>query len=180
MVSADEARELLEGSTPGPWCAGRSSSGHLCIAQTTDPGEDVAVALDAIFADAALMAAAPDLARTVIALHTKLGEARAAIAEFFAADAAANAAPVHQTDDDRNARHLRFHIACDRLRELIKEDWSAVQVPCVPACRALATLRTAVLDMRALLSTCDEGERWRVHVEEAAWEALEKLARGGQ
>ena len=77
MVSADAARELLEGSTPGPWCAGRSSSGHLCIAQTTDPGEDVAVALDAIFADAALMAAAPDLARTVVALHERVAAVEA-------------------------------------------------------------------------------------------------------
>ena len=79
MVSADAARELLEGSTPGPWCAGRSSSGSLCIAQMADPGEDVAVALDAIFADAALMAAAPDLARTVVALHAEVEQLRAII-----------------------------------------------------------------------------------------------------
>ena len=77
MVSADAARELLEGSTPGPWCAGRSSSGSLCIAQMADPGEDVAVALDAIFADAALMAAAPDLARTVVALHERVAAVEA-------------------------------------------------------------------------------------------------------
>ena len=120
MVSADAARELLEGSTPGPWCAGRSSSGSLCIAQMADPGEDVAVALDAIFADAALMAAAPDLARTVVALHERLAAVEA----------------------ERDA------------------------------------LRAAVLDTKALLVTCGEGEgkRWCARVEAIAWEALRKNA----
>jgi hypothetical protein len=70
IVSAEEARGLLEGATPGPWWV----SNYTTIGSRTDM---VAEAVYAAECDRPLLAAAPDLAHTVIALE---GERDAALA----------------------------------------------------------------------------------------------------
>lgn len=71
LVDADEARELLERATPGPWkvwgmavASDRSGTGEIdydeVVATTRDPDRGLRTF------NAALIAAAPDLARTVL------------------------------------------------------------------------------------------------------------------
>lgn len=70
IVSADEARALLDGTTSGPWTY--DPPNEQCpawITQAHDPTEDVALIEDVLDVDGRLMASAPDLARSVEALH---------------------------------------------------------------------------------------------------------------
>ena len=87
-ITADEARDLLDGTTPGPWAVGTHQEQAVGIAAvslhpdaadaewpllcTDTTGAVVVVDVD----DLRLMAAAPDLAATVIALHARIAEAR--------------------------------------------------------------------------------------------------------
>ena len=77
--TAEEAKTLREGATPGPWVAGRTVRGP-CVFPAEGAAVDCPIAdLDPLRAegDAKLMAAAPDLAATVEHLHGKLNAARA-------------------------------------------------------------------------------------------------------
>lgn len=66
-ITADEARALLEGTTPGPWRI-EGSIGDDVPAIVSDDAEALVTELceDATAEDVALMIAAPDLAATVI------------------------------------------------------------------------------------------------------------------
>lgn len=84
LITADEATKLLDGATPGPWEADgdpwnriiwSSAENRVCFmahSNGLDDARDIATSN--------LIAAAPDLARTVIALHAQLADAQAAVA----------------------------------------------------------------------------------------------------
>ena len=83
LITAEEAEKLLDGSTPGPWewTTGRFSnnpylSPNILLLAFDGGGPDGVDPNDA--ANARLIAAAPDLARSVIALHAQLADAQAA------------------------------------------------------------------------------------------------------
>ena len=83
LITAEDAKKLLDGSTPGPWewTTGRFSnnpylSPNILLLAFDGGGPDGVDPNDA--ANARLIAAAPDLARTVIALHAQLADAQAA------------------------------------------------------------------------------------------------------
>ena len=83
LITAEDAKKLLDGSTPGPWewTTGRFSnnphlSPNILLLAFDGGGPDGVDPNDA--ANARLIAAAPDLARTVIALHAQLADAHAA------------------------------------------------------------------------------------------------------
>ena len=84
LVSADEARRLLDGIVPGPWRTERPIPLSRTIVADFD-GEVVAIASIALTspgterANTRLVAAAPDLARTVIAREAEVAELRAEI-----------------------------------------------------------------------------------------------------
>ena len=75
LVSADEARGLLEGATPGPWLL---SADRETITQTSHVTRDVWT-IPRTLDDMSLCAAAPDLAATVIALSEERDRYRAAL-----------------------------------------------------------------------------------------------------
>lgn len=67
IISAAEARALLEATTPGPWSS---------LPLTADRvGPDLVVRVRMREGDSDLCAAAPDLAASVVALHALLDEA---------------------------------------------------------------------------------------------------------
>lgn len=70
LVSAEEARGLLDKATPGPWQA-RYANGYGCVAWPHGWVLDGERPPEYEEADARLAAASPDLARTVIALHAR-------------------------------------------------------------------------------------------------------------
>lgn len=77
IITADEARVLREAATPGPWHVGRSAlcdCWRRCVNVYADQGEDVTrpCRSDVSEGDAPLLAAAPDLAATVEALHAEV------------------------------------------------------------------------------------------------------------
>lgn len=81
IVSADEARALLEGTTEGPWdFLPADAEDEAYVSQASAPHEDVALVLDVTDADGRLFAAAPDLAATVVHLHAELARLRAVVA----------------------------------------------------------------------------------------------------
>jgi len=111
-TTADEARDLLSGTTPGPWAyTAACEEVPARITQAHDPTEDVAIIGDVLDADGRLMAAAPDLARTVIAQVVEV----AAMREIIAGRASA------PTEREFGAAwawlhcdgHHRFHVTSD-------------------------------------------------------------------
>ncbi len=93
-VSAEAARGLLEKATPGPWRSGwdiedTSDEVPLIFSESTEAMGDAGKVVFGMWYDglrsacteqnAALLAAAPDLARTVIALHAEAGDLRARV-----------------------------------------------------------------------------------------------------
>lgn len=83
-MTLDEVRALLEGATPGPWLttheAGEEYYGDwLHIGPALLPTE-LEVAPGTPPPDARLIAAAPDLAQTVIALHAEIARLRRILA----------------------------------------------------------------------------------------------------
>ena len=92
IITADEARELLHGATEGPWEVGVASSWHGSVRVETEmyvrrPGDNVALAAQVIDprteeiseSNARLLAAAPDLAHTVVAQAAEHASLRAII-----------------------------------------------------------------------------------------------------
>jgi len=76
-ITAEEARTLREAATPGPWHVGRSALCDClrkCVNVYADQGEDVTrpCRSEVSDRDAQLLAAAPDLAATVEALHAEV------------------------------------------------------------------------------------------------------------
>lgn len=94
FVSADEARKLLDGATPGPWepwdlgIDGAKNATVFC-ATTEIAGsgymtyESPVLEWDNRENDLSLMVAAPDLARTVIAQAEQIKRLQAAIQEIL-------------------------------------------------------------------------------------------------
>lgn len=64
-MTPDKARALLDGTTPGPWHC-RDDAGLLAVASDSGP-----VAIDVNEADAALVAAAPDMAAMRAGMRTE-------------------------------------------------------------------------------------------------------------
>jgi hypothetical protein len=84
IITADEARVLREAATPGPWHVGRSALCDClrpCMNVYAEHGEDVTrpCRSDVSEGDAPLLAAAPDLAATVEALHAEVARLRASM-----------------------------------------------------------------------------------------------------
>jgi hypothetical protein len=80
-ITAEEARTLREAATPGPWHVGRSAlcdCFRKCVNVYADQGEDVTrpCRSEVSEGDAPLLAAAPDLAATVEALHAEVERLR--------------------------------------------------------------------------------------------------------
>jgi len=83
IITAEEARALREAATPGPWHVGRSAlcdCWRPCANVYADQGEDVTrpCRSEVSDGDAPLLAAAPDLAATVEALHAEVERAASA------------------------------------------------------------------------------------------------------
>jgi hypothetical protein len=81
IITAEEARTLREAATPGPWHVGRSALCDClrpCVNVYADQGEDVTrpCRSEVSEGDAPLLAAAPDLAATVEALHAEVERLR--------------------------------------------------------------------------------------------------------
>lgn len=81
LITTEEAKKLLDGTTPGPWAADgdpwnriiwSSAENRVCFMAHSNGLND-----DQDMATSNLIAAAPDLARTVIALHAQLADAQA-------------------------------------------------------------------------------------------------------
>ena len=77
IITAEEARTLREAATPGPWHVGRSALCDClrpCVNVYAEHGEDVTrpCRSEVSEGDAPLLAAAPDLAATVEALHAEV------------------------------------------------------------------------------------------------------------
>jgi hypothetical protein len=88
IISAAEARVLREAATPGPWHVGRSAlcdCWRRCVNVYAEHGEDVTrpCRSEVSEADAPLLAAAPDLAATVEALHAEVARLRALVREAY-------------------------------------------------------------------------------------------------
>jgi len=88
IITADEARVLREAATPGPWHVGRSALCDClrpCMNVYAEHGEDVTrpCRSDVSEGDAPLLAAAPDLAATVEALHAEVARLRALVREAY-------------------------------------------------------------------------------------------------
>lgn len=64
-MTPEEARRLLDGTTPGPWYC-RDDAGLLAVDSGAGP-----VAIDVHEADTALVSAAPDMARTIAGMTTE-------------------------------------------------------------------------------------------------------------
>ena len=119
LVSAEEARKLLDGATPGPW--GDAGFGAVCpnadekeVAVTMMPWEgDTDEEGDCLAANIRLVAAAPDLAATVVALSEERDAYRA-----FAHRIAEIMAPPDAVD--MAAKHLEFH-GLDDLAETVAD-----------------------------------------------------------
>lgn len=88
IITAEEARTLREAATPGPWHVGRSALCDClrpCANVYADQGEDVTrpCRSEVIDEDAPLLAAAPDLAATVEALHAEVERLRSLVADAY-------------------------------------------------------------------------------------------------
>lgn len=114
-ITEIESLELLHGITDGEWETSRAVSYHNNIPTVTEAcvqrrGESVAIASEIIDpetgnvseANARIMAAAPDLARTNVALYARLDAICAAVQNYF--DASAAAVEARHADDDSGAR----------------------------------------------------------------------------
>lgn len=140
LITAEEAEKLLDGSTPGPWewTTGRFSnnpylSPNILLLAFDGGGPDGVDPNDA--ANARLIAAAPDLARSVIALHAQLADAQAAQAMLV----------------ERCAEEAVRTTAADGQRN-IKDQWRAeIGEEVASAIRALAPIDGLALvrDLRA-------------------------------
>ena len=115
LITAEDAKKLLDGSTPGPWewTTGRFSnnpylSPNILLLTFDGGGPDGVDPNDA--ANARLIAAAPDLARTVIALHAQLADAQAAQA-MVVERAAAKADRGHGTYCRARGRDPEKHVS---------------------------------------------------------------------
>jgi len=97
IISADEARQFIIGATEGPWEVGVASMWKQGVRVETEmfvrrPGDNVAIAAQVIDprteeiseSNARLLAAAPDLAASVIALHERLATLDAEVARGIA------------------------------------------------------------------------------------------------
>lgn len=119
MITAEEAGKLLDGTTPGPW---RAVGSDICVGlglrlrrllkawrTWDDAGNETTTA------NAALSAKAPDLARTVIALHAQLADAKAAqamVVEYFAAiERLAVSASIASCTCNIKTPNISFHAA---------------------------------------------------------------------
>ncbi len=87
IISADEARGLLDGTTPGPWHADSEFGWLFALddgARRTIARLDSEDTRETDDSDIAIIAAAPDLAVSVIALHERLATLDAEVARGIA------------------------------------------------------------------------------------------------
>ena len=110
LITADEAQALLDGATKGSWSAepygvvaampdSRNTQVACAFgrAENSDERRDVGALRDA---NARLLAAAPDLAATVVAQAADLARLRAAVRELASAEAAHDAALAGSDHDE--------------------------------------------------------------------------------
>jgi len=102
-ITAQRARELVEAATPGPWTSRVRDSIRYVDAPRYGGGANTVCEAFSRGADASPAAAAPDLARTVIALEAERDALRAAVREYVAA---LDASDESEADVRRSARHV--------------------------------------------------------------------------
>lgn len=142
LITAEEAQKLLDDATYGPWRI--TSPDHpeqgvfagFRIAKMTG-GE-----IKRDRANAAMMKAAPDLARTVIALHAELALARAdtEAAVALALEEADLAVQAVSDNCETDGERLAIMAAVSAIRALAPED----------AIAEVAKLRQEVAELRAM------------------------------
>lgn len=185
MVSAEQARELLEAATPGRWDTYETFSATQDGYGISVDGDQRPVALLRVIdggteADRDLAAAAPDLAQTVVALHE-----RVAAVEAERDGALAHAEELTQA---LRATQRARDAAAQAFDDLVATVWRAAtgdehEPPgstgaLVESVRALRSLRAAVLNTQVQDNSRVAGEPWRVQIFESEWDALQKLAGG--
>ncbi len=152
IISAEEARVLREAATPGPWHVGRSAlcdCWRRCVNVYADQGEDVTrpCRSEVSEEDAPLLAAAPDLAATVEALHAEVERLRDKAIRFDLDQAGieqreAEAVELVELRDDKKILGYLHR----ELNDLF--GWGDESV-----LHAVAHVRNAVLNLRADLAT---------------------------
>ena len=121
-ITAEEARTLREAATPGPWHVGRSALCDClrpCVNVYAEHGEDVTrpCRSDVSEGDAPLLAAAPDLAATVEALHAEVARLQDRDAAYWSGYADGYGGG--HTADTIRATVEALHAEVARLRELL-------------------------------------------------------------
>lgn len=152
MITAEEAEKLLDGTTPGPWRAEgdpwsrivwSSAENRVCFmahSNGLDDARDVATSN--------LVAAAPDLARTVIALHAQLADAKAA--QAMVVERAVGVAKRHRSKVQINEPlwHDGQDWASDRIAEAIEALADTDGMALVQALRAERDEAKRLMEMR--------------------------------
>lgn len=177
LVSAAAARALLEGATPGPWEA-RFHEGHCMIAWARGWVLDCDRPPEIEAADTRLASAAPDLARTVIALHERLEGV--GVAEYLAAR---NAATMQRGRADRAERE-RDEARAERDRaehDLLRRLWQRIdgdQDGCAPSATAMEDGLVRLFDdLRADVERCAADENASTQEAERLATERDRLAR---
>ena len=152
LITAEEAKKLLDGTTPGPWRAEgdpwsrivwSSAENRVCFmahSNGLDDARDVATSN--------LVAAAPDLARTVIALHAQLADAKAA--QAMVVERAVGVAKRHRSKVQINEPlwHDGQDWASDRIAEAIEALADTDGMALVQALRAERDEAKRLMEMR--------------------------------
>lgn len=152
LITAEEAKKLLDGTTPGPW-DWDTGDGTIYMADG-DVSPRIATIdwdntdADQGYADAELIAAAPDLARTVIALHAQLADAKAA--QAMVVERAVGVAKRHRSKVQINEPlwHDGQDWASDRIAEAIEALADTDGMALVQALRAERDEAKRLMEMR--------------------------------
>ena len=151
-ITKEEVQKLLDGTTPGPWRAEgdpwsrivwSSAENRVCFmahSNGLDDARDVATSN--------LVAAAPDLARTVIALHAQLADAKAA--QAMVVERAVGVAKRHRSKVQINEPlwHDGQDWASDRIAEAIEALADTDGMALVQALRAERDEAKRLMEMR--------------------------------
>lgn len=159
LLTKQEIEALLDGTTPGPWELDgvRPHTAHVWPVDGCDDPITGEIDID----NAHLIAAAPDLARTVIALHAQLADAKAAQAMVveraaeIGADIAQRTRPDGFPEEVSNAYHSGAMDVVDAIRALADTDG----IEALAALRAERALLRADRDSAARMWQASEQER---------------------
>ncbi len=118
IITADEARVLREAATPGPWLCWSDAEVSTTPSGAPDDGGDI-VAMTYSATNNAIIAAAPDLAATVEALHAEVARLQDRDAAYWSGYADGYGGG--HTADTIRATVEALHAEVARLRALVRE-----------------------------------------------------------